>query len=360
MELSKLRLGIIGCGAIAENSHLPAALSSSLVDLVAICDANESRLRYIQRQFGLDRVIAVSDYRQLCGVVDAVILALPNRLHAPIGCELLSQGIHVLCEKPLATSRKECEQLCSSARKTHSVLAVGYYSRHYPSTELVRALIRSRFLGRLQSFDYEYGNAGGWETLSGYNLTRKDCGGGVLVVSGSHFLDRLLYFFDAVSVAGYADDCRGGVDANCVVILECNANEDAVGGRVTLSRTHKLANRMRIVGQRGVLEIAEGQNNSVTFYPAEGGIRHDLSYLNGEPSINGENAFEMELEDFIRAVKNGTQPKTSGEQSIPLATIFEKCYECVTALEERWVDETIPLLRRALPAGESARMPLAR
>ena len=135
---SRLRVGIIGCGAIAENSHLPALLSSPLVDLVAVCDISQSRLSYIQRQFSLGKAIAALDYRQLFDRVDAVVLTLPNHLHAPVGCELLSRGIHVLCEKPLAATREECERLRESARETGSVLAVGYYTRFYPSTELTR------------------------------------------------------------------------------------------------------------------------------------------------------------------------------------------------------------------------------
>ena len=197
---SRLRVGIIGCGAIAENSHLPALISSPLVDLVAVCDISNSRLSYIQRQFSLGKAIAALDYRQLFDRVDAVVLTLPNHLHAPVGCELLSRGIHVLCEKPLAATREECERLRKSARETGSILAVGYYTRFYPSTELTRHLIRSGFLGRLHSLDYEFGTAGSWETLSGYNLSRQNSGGGVLVVSGSHFLDRMLYFFEGVTV----------------------------------------------------------------------------------------------------------------------------------------------------------------
>lgn len=349
MTYSKLRLGIIGCGAIAENSHIPAVLSSSLVDLVAICDANESRLRYIRREFGLDAAIAITDYRGLFGMVDAVILAVPNHLHAPVGCELLSQGIHVLCEKPLATRRAECQQLCKAAQEGGSVLAVGYYTRFFPSTELTRVLIHSGFLGQLYSWDYEYGTSSSWETLSGYNLSRNESGGGVLVVSGSHFLDRMLYLFDGAVVTSYADDSKGGVEANCVVTFNCNINGESVEGGATLSRTYKLRNRLRIVGQRGTLEVAEGQIHSVTFYPAESELRHDLSCARGEQFLVGENVFQLELEDFVSSIRNGRQPKTGGDQAALLAAVFERCYQMATPLDEPWANATIERLRSALP-----------
>src|SRR5437867_1192867 len=171
-----LRIGIIGCGAIAEGGHLPAVLSSSQVELAAISDLNASRLQYLRRRHRLGP-IAFQDYREVVGRVDAVILALPNHLHAPVGVELLSRGIHVLCEKPLAVTRHECEQLTQAARSAASILAVGFVARFFPSTELTKQLLESRFLGELQSFDYEFGSPGGWSPLSGYNLARSTCGG---------------------------------------------------------------------------------------------------------------------------------------------------------------------------------------
>src|SRR5262245_20474647 len=112
----KLRLGIVGCGAITEASHLPAALSSAAVEGVALSDTNAVRLDYLRQLYALADIGFV-DYRALFDRVDAVVLALPNHLHAPIGVEFLSRGVHVLCEKPLAPSSDECQQLCRAARE---------------------------------------------------------------------------------------------------------------------------------------------------------------------------------------------------------------------------------------------------
>src|SRR5207247_11225626 len=88
--------------------------------------------------------------REVAGRGVSVILARPNHLHAPVGVELLSQGIDVLCEKTLALTRHECEQLCQAARSAGSILAVGFVARFFPSTELTKQLLESRFLGELQ------------------------------------------------------------------------------------------------------------------------------------------------------------------------------------------------------------------
>ena len=332
-ESSKLRLGLIGCGAIVEQSHLPAALMCQCVSLTAICDTDERRLKYLQREFHLDP-IAFPDYRDILDRVDAVILAVPNAQHATIGAELLSRGIHVLCEKPLAITCGECEQLCRAARTTSAVLAVGFVTRFFPSTMLTRQLLESGFLGQIRSFDYEYGTVGGWAPTSGYNLTRSSAGGGVLVVSGIHFIDRMLYLFDSVDVVSHADDARGGVEANSVTQFRAFVNGKPVDGRVTLSKTHKLQNRLRVVGDKGVLEIQYGQHQSVTFSPSEGGVQHEITRTETAAAKLPQNYFIAQLEDFAHAIVTGTSPKVDGEEGTKSVALIERCYALATPLSE--------------------------
>jgi len=345
--LPLVRLGIIGCGAIAESVHLPAALSSSLVQVNALCDTDNARLNYLAGRYGLGP-IGFTDYRATFSRVDAVVLALPNYLHAPVGVEFLAKGIHVLCEKPLGNSVTDCRRLCEAAHSSHSVLAVAYVTRFYPSTEMTKRLIDGDFLGPISSFDYEFGTEGGWAPLSGYNLTRQTSGGGVLMVSGSHFIDRMLYFFSDLEVVRCFHDGGGGVEADCTVWLQGASNGRVVEGRVTVSKTHRLANRLRIVGEKGRLEIGEGQSGSVSYFPVDSDLRHELSPNTAEYA-DAENYFQTQLEDFVRAVQRGTNPRVTGEQGSKSVALIERCYEIGEALSQPWKDSTLARLRLALP-----------
>jgi len=353
-----LRIGIIGCGAIAEGAHLPAVLASPEVELTALSDVNASRLQYLRRRFGLGP-IALGDYRDVIGRVDAVILALPNDLHAPVGVELLSQGVHVLCEKPLTLTRHECEQLCQAARTTSSVLAVGFVTRFFPSTGLTKQLIESRFLGDLQSFEAEFGTPGGWSPLSGYNLARSTCGGGVLVVSGSHVLDRMIYLFGDVDVVRHVDDSRGGVEANSRTEFAATVDGRPLQGRVVLSKTHRLSNRFRIVGERGTLEVRDSQARSVTYLPSDSAWRHELTAA-ALPSPGAEpDYFQLQLHDFVHAIRTGTAPSVDGEQATRSVALTERCYAIATPLDEPWCEATLERLARAgvQPRAAAARPP---
>jgi predicted dehydrogenase len=352
-----IRIGIVGCGAITENSHLPASLASSLVELTVLCDMNLARADAVKRQFGLS-VKCCADYQDLFGKVDAVVLALPNHLHASCGCAFLERGIHVLCEKPLATSVLECEQMCAAAEATGAVLAVGYVTRYYPSTELSCRLLQDGFLEKLESLDYEFGTAGGWAPLSAYNLCRGTSGGGVLTVTGSHILDRMLYFFGEPRILSYADDSRGGVEANCVAEFELTSNGAVFPGTVTLSKTHNLGNRLRVVGQRGTLIVHEGQKQSVMFWPAKCNLRHEIQFgeSNTSPPLGSEYYFQVQLEDFVAAVQSNSQPRTDGAAGLRSVRLTEECYRQAVPIDEPWVDSTLARLtettaaRKSLPA----------
>jgi predicted dehydrogenase len=344
----RVRLGIIGCGAIARESHLPAALASPSVDVTILSDPDTRRMQSLRRGFGLD-VRCCASFEESFGLVDAVVLALPNHLHAPIGCEFLSRGIHVLCEKPLAISVSECERMCTAATASGAVLAVGYVTRFYPSTVLTRSLIDAGFLGKISSLDYEFGTRGGWAPLSGYNISRSTSGGGVLVISGSHFLDRMLYLFGEPRLVGYADDSRGGVEANCVAEFEWDEGGSGFPGTVTLSKTHALGNRLRVVGERGTLIVGDGQKHSATFLPAGGEFRHEISPADATPlSSEKEYYWRVELEDFVTAIRTGGKPKVDGTDGLRSVRLIETCYRHAERIEEPWVDSTLDRLTAAL------------
>jgi predicted dehydrogenase len=345
----QIRLGIVGGGAIAENAHVPAALSSRVVELTALSDTNDSRLRYLQQKFSLRKDICFADYRDVFTRSDAVIIALPNHLHATVGCEFLSRGVHVLCEKPLATSLRECETMLNASRATGAVLAVGYYSRFFPSTNLLKQLLETRLLGRISSFEYEFGTEGGWAPFSGYNLTRKTAGGGVLVVSGSHFIDRMLHLFGSARVLSYKDDSHGGVEANCVAVVQCQAGGNSVEGHITLSKTHRLTNKLSIAGENGRLEVREGQSEGVTYYPSSSNLRHEISDKSRTPGGDEEDYFKAELEDFIRAIQSGGKPMVDGQEGSKSVALIEECYSMAQHLDEPWVDQSLELIMRSVP-----------
>jgi predicted dehydrogenase len=338
------RLGIVGCGSIAEHGHLPAAFESRGVEVTALVDTSAARLRTLQGQFALDARL-LNDPRGLVNLVDGVILAVPNSLHAEIGSYLLSGGIHVLCEKPLAMTVAECAQMNDAARAGRATLAAGFVTRFFPSVDLLKQLLVERVAGRLARFDYEFGTAGGWDAVSAYNLTKEASGGGVLVVSGIHFLDRMLYLFGDVEVVSHRTDSRGGVEGNSVLEVLATVDDVRVPGRIVLSKTHALKNRLLITGTNGTLELGERQSLSVTYRPKPGLRHHEI-----HADIRDDrkpNFFRDQIEDFVDAVRSKRPPRVTGTQGTRSVALIQAAYGAMTRLDEPWCDSTLDRLRQA-------------
>jgi predicted dehydrogenase len=154
-----LRIGMIGCGAIAELYHLPALAQASRVR-IALADSNAQRLAAMNARFGA--AATFGDYRELEGQVDGVIVATPPAAHYPIAKWFLERGVHVLCEKPLTESLDEARELVRLADDHGVQLAVNQTRRLYPTTRKIRQLIEQGVLGRLHSITYHDGGLFSW------------------------------------------------------------------------------------------------------------------------------------------------------------------------------------------------------
>ncbi|MDB4627217.1 Gfo/Idh/MocA family oxidoreductase, partial [bacterium] len=217
-EERKLRLAIVGCGAIAEAVHMEGCLASDDVEVTLLVDRDLERARKMAEKFGIAEVSeSVTDVKNHA---EAALLALPNHLHASIAIELLRGGTHVLVEKPLATRTADCEAICRAAGESGAVLATGLICRLYPNLEFVRQALRDGLIGDLVSYDVRQGfPIEAWPVASDYLLRREEAGGGVLMDLGIHLLDFLQLCLGMPEKIDYRDDAHGGVEANCIMTV---------------------------------------------------------------------------------------------------------------------------------------------
>jgi predicted dehydrogenase len=148
--MSELRCGVIGAGTMGEQygrafDQLPAARLSAVVD------RDHERGRTFAACFGLDDVFTDVEELLSAEVVDAVALALPDFDHRKAAVACLDAGVHVLCEKPLATTREDCRAIVAAADRSEASLMVNYANRHRPAARMLREAIHSGRFGELQS-----------------------------------------------------------------------------------------------------------------------------------------------------------------------------------------------------------------
>jgi predicted dehydrogenase len=136
-----LRLGLIGCGRVSQLAHLPALAKTTSVTLVAICDSDRRRAERVARRFSVERSSSDPDALLADDRIDAVIIAVPDRMHVPLTERALSAGKHVLVEKPLGLTAEESSGLRAALAGTGLKLQVAAMKRHDPGVEYAKKYV---------------------------------------------------------------------------------------------------------------------------------------------------------------------------------------------------------------------------
>ncbi|HYC32349.1 MAG TPA: Gfo/Idh/MocA family oxidoreductase, partial [Gemmatimonadales bacterium] len=247
--MTTLRLAVIGCGAVTERYHLPALLASPDVAVVAFVDPAVDRARALAGRVA--GAIAAADPDEVAGTVDAALVAAPNAAHEAVTVPLLSRGIHVLVEKPMARTAAECDRMLAAAERSGAVLAVGHDFRHFPVARFARDLFASGIPGAVRRVDVRQSAGGRWPYASPAALSR-EAGGGVLLDFGVHLLDLLLWWLGDMRAVAYRDDSAGGIETECDAELRLASGAPV---RLELSRTRNLRDTVVVECERATVEL---------------------------------------------------------------------------------------------------------
>ncbi|MFR5071100.1 MAG: Gfo/Idh/MocA family protein [Bianqueaceae bacterium] len=115
----KLRVGIIGCGGIANGKHMPSLKAIGRVDMVAFCDIIVEKAEKAAKEYGTADAKVYVDYRELLqdSTIDVVHVCTPNKSHAQISIDALHAGKHVMCEKPMAKTAADAKRMVEGLRR---------------------------------------------------------------------------------------------------------------------------------------------------------------------------------------------------------------------------------------------------
>ena len=138
----RLRVGVLGCGPIAQFAHLEACVKARNAELFAICDAAPDLLARIGATYEPRRMYADYDAMLADTEVEAVIVATSDGFHVPASIRALEAGKHVLCEKPMGVSVEEGETLAAAVSRSGRLLQVGHMKRFDPALEAARDFVR--------------------------------------------------------------------------------------------------------------------------------------------------------------------------------------------------------------------------
>ncbi|MGG3664589.1 Gfo/Idh/MocA family protein [Bacillus gobiensis] len=346
--MAKVKVGVIGCGSIAQHRHLPEYKMNENVELVAVCDVNEERANSVAQQYGVN---AYTNYKELLasGTVDAVSVCTPNYLHALISIAALNAGIHVLCEKPMATSEEEAQAMIEAAKTNGKKLMIGHNQRFVSSHQKARQLIEDGEIGKVYCFRTAFGHGGPeqWSVdgKESWFFKKEEAFIGAMGDLGVHKSDLLRYLLgeEIVEVGAFVETNAkdfAAVDDNAVCILK---TESGIIGTLAASWAYKgnEDNSTIIYGEKAILRLEEHPVYSLVVQYATGEV---VNYELGKIQSNDEGGQSNShvIEQFVHSIVTNEEPAVTGEEGLKSLAVILAALKSSQTKQFTRVHEELP------------------
>ena len=301
-----MRIGLIGAGAVA-SLHARAARLLPDVELTAVCDLQPAVAASVADPIGAQ---VFTDYRRLIdsAAVDAVIVNTPHGLHREMSIAAMRAGLHVLVEKPMATTVQDCDAMMSAAQQHAVVLRVGHIQHFMPEKLALAAAIEHGAIGPvrmvhdLRSTDYRPG------TRSPWFFSPELAGGGVMMNIGVHCVDRVLWLGGAVGTTVSATMLhRFGVGVDTDATLRIRLANDVTASVTIVSDPPRKSDEITVVGDNGSV-VTDTRKGTFLQHDGRTEVLHEAS------DADIPEAFRLQLADFAAAVR-GEDSAVSQEHS---------------------------------------------
>ena len=342
----------------AGETHLKNYLRLPNVEAVALAGLEEPRLRELGQRYGVPNLHR--DYEELVARddLDAISICAPNHLHAPAAIAALKSGKHVLCEKPLARTGAEAEEIVRAAREAGRVVHVAFTQRERGDVLVLKSHILDGNLGRIYHVKATWMRRNGIPGMGSWFTNKEMAGGGPLIDLGVHIIDMALYLMDepeieSVSCATYAElgtQGRGGRGDAKTIVGDAYEVEDLATAFIRLSGGATLNL------EAGWAAYRESSDDfGLTLYGTEGGaemrvrnygtqdtvrIFTDVSGVPAVviPEIEPREGHLVVVRRFVETVRSGEWEGQVGEEGLRRARVVDACYTSALEHHEVFLD----------------------
>ena len=361
--MGKLRIGIIGCGGIALQKHLPAMKSNSdLCEVVAFSDVSEERSKKACEEYGAAGAKYYMDYHELLAnpEVEVVHICTPNVFHSEMTVAAFEAKKHVYVEKPMSHSTEEAEKMMAAWKKSGMQFTIGYQNRFRPEVMNLYAACEAGDLGEIY---YAKAHAVRRRAVPTWGVFPNKAlqGGGPLIDIGTHALDMTLWCmdnYDVETVSGqvfYKLGRRHGAEQGNLFGLwdpDTYEVEDSAMGFIRMKNgaliileaawaINLLDSREACTTLCGTLagaEIRSGMSYpepELIYNRARNGqlMQETLSHASLFAVKNGDEK-SADCRQWLEAILKGTSPLVKPEQALAVTRILESIYRSAERKEE--------------------------
>ena len=320
------RIGIIGCGKIAQVRHIPEYAENPYAELAGFYDLNTQRAAELAAQYG-GKAYESAEAMLADPAIDAVSVCVANHAHAPITIAARKAGTHVLCEKPMATTLEECEEMVKTAHEAGKFLMIGHNQRLAKAHAVAKELIDQGMIGRIITFRTTFGHGGPetWSVDPGKNtwfFDKNKAAMGAMADLGIHKTDLIQFLTGQHVVRTTAcvvtldkKDASGqliGVDDNAICIYEMSGG---TMGTMTASWTYYGAedNSTILYGEKGIMRIYDDPAHSIVVKLADGTEKvYDVEQIQTNDNQTKSGVIDL----WMNCLETNTPPEISGEEAL--------------------------------------------
>jgi predicted dehydrogenase len=312
----KVGYAVIGLGRIAGH-FMPGTRNTTNSQITALVSGHRDKAERIAAEYSIPAgsIYSYENFDTIAHnpAVDAVYVALPNSMHAEYTIRAAKAGKHVLCEKPMATSVADCEEMIAACKAANVKLMIAYRCHYEPTNLRAIKLIRDGALGQVQAIESAFGfniSPGEWR------LSKKLAGGGPLYDVGIYSLNACRYLTgeepDHISASESVIDHDGRfneVEENVAWTMHFPSG---ILASCTTTYGANMDGYFRVYGSKGWLQVDKA-------FVYEGlHLRADYSgtQLDEPNPARDPSHFQAEAEHFSRCIQNGQQPQSPGEEGL--------------------------------------------
>ena len=327
-----IKFAIVGCGRIAQRH---AEHISKRGQLVAVCDVVEDKAQQLANTYGAKAYTSYADMLANETSIDVIAVCSPNGLHAQHSIEGLKAGFHVLCEKPMGLSVKECGEMIQAAERANKRLFAIKQNRYNPPVAAIKEIIDAGKLGKVLSVQLSCF----WNRNTDYYANSwkgtKDLDGGTLYTQFSHFIDLLYWLIgDLEDVAAYMGNfAHEGIiefeDTGVVILKFTNGAIGSVNYTVN-SFDKNMEGSLTIFGEKGTVKIGGQYLNELEYQQIQDFRIENLpegNKANNYGNYTGSMSNHDKVYDNLIDVLTHNAPiTTSSYEGMKTVEIIEKIY----------------------------------
>jgi predicted dehydrogenase len=311
----KIRYAVVGLGWFAQSAALPAFANTDNSEVVALVSDDATKRTEVAKKYGIEaaQTYTYDRYDELLssGSIDAVYIALPNHLHCDYTVRAANAGIHILCEKPMAVTVAECEQMVAAARENNVKLKIAYRLHFDAANMQAVEIVNSGQIGTPRFFNSIFAQ----QTEGANSRMKAASGGGTLADIGIYCINAARYIFQAEPTAVFATSASNGEERFQEVAEMTSAILHFPDDRLatfTCSFGAAKLSTYQVMGTAGNLYVEPA-------YAAQAHIKHVLS-IDGEPpqerSFEPHDQLAAVFTYFSDCVLQDKEPEPSGTEGL--------------------------------------------